>query len=133
MRTKITQEDYPLMAGESWWIVNPNSGGAEFIVPKDASTACMLPILEFKPGTIYGVHIEDDGWVCVKNQDHVVEMPQYLFARHFDAEIFVRGSDKREVISIPSVWTDDSVKDKLSGWTGIHSGGKITFSDGNLG
>lgn len=118
MRTKITSEDYPLNPGESWWIINPNSGGAEFVVPHDASTCCMEDILDFKKGTVYGVHIETDGWVCVKNKEHVVEMPQYLFARHFDAEVFVRGSVPRiykNAVSIPSVWVDSPINLPL--WT----------------
>jgi hypothetical protein len=103
MRTKIEQSDYPLAKGESWWIVNPNSSGGEFIVPDGGATACMLNLLDFKVGTVYRVNIETEGWVSVINQDHVVEMPQYLFARHFDAEVFIKGPVTPE-IKAPANW-----------------------------
>jgi hypothetical protein len=103
MRTRINQEDYPLMKNESWWVVNPNSSGGEFIVPEGGATACMLNLLDFKVGTVYRVTVETEGWVSVINGEHVVEMPQYLFARHFDAEVFIKGPSK-SLISAPTNW-----------------------------
>lgn len=132
MRTKITQEDYPLMPGESWWIVNPNSGGSEFVLPLGASTACLLSLLDFKPGIVYSVHTDSDGWVCVTNKDHVVEMPQYLFARYFDAEVFVRGSRPRQTVTIPYTWVDGSLVKPPDDWTVTTAAAKLTFTDGNL-
>jgi hypothetical protein len=108
MRTRIEQSDYPLNKGESWWVVNPNSSGGEFIIPQGASTACLISLLDFKAGTVYRVGTEREGWVFVINGDHVVEMPQYVFARHFDAEIFIRGrATKKELETlIPKEWKD---------------------------
>ena len=108
MYTRIEQSDYPLNKGESWWIINPNSSGGEFIVPSGAATACLTNFMEFKAGIIYRVDIKEDGWVCAINGDHVIEMPQYVFAKFFDAEIFIRGRVSRKELEalIPKEWKD---------------------------
>lgn len=90
---KIDPMDYPLEKNESWWIVHPNSKGGEFIIPNSACTACLGDLLDFKKGTLYRIFpAQQEGWVCVATMKNMVELPQYLFARHFDAEIFVRGT-----------------------------------------
>jgi len=115
MRTRVEQADYPLAKGESWWIVNPNSSGGEFKVPTGAATACLVSLMDFKVGTVYRVNIETEGWVSVINNDHVVEIPQYLFARHFDAEVFIKGTLVPQVdwkSPVPKQWKDDSEFDR---------------------
>lgn len=96
---RIEAKDYPLAKGESWWIVHPNSKGGEFLIPNSACTACLKDLLSFKKGIIYNVFPStSDGWVCVSCTENMVELPQYLFRRHFDAEIFVRGIPTQEEI-----------------------------------
>ena len=92
--TKVIQIDprqYPLKTGESWWVVHPNSGGSEFKIPHKAVTVCTENFLQFKSGTVYAVTEGKSGWVDVWTTDFKCEMPQYIFARHFDAEAFVVG------------------------------------------
>jgi hypothetical protein len=91
MRLVLEPELYPPMQGESWWIVSPNSGAYDFVIPEGAITLCTQQLLDFKSKLVYPVFVEKEGWVCVTNKESVVEMPQYLFARHFDAECFVQG------------------------------------------
>lgn len=98
---RLNPVEHPLIKGESWWIVHPNSAGAEFIIPARAITACLKDFMDFKKGTLYSIrNAEEDGWVDVIAVDTLTEsnsiekiicMPQYIFARYFDAEVFVRG------------------------------------------
>jgi hypothetical protein len=95
MRKRIEPSQYPRQAGESWWIVHPNQGGAEFRVPVGAMTVCIEDFMEvFKTNVAYNVVSADNhnGWVTVEGNGDLYEMPQYLFARHFDAEAFVVGN-----------------------------------------
>lgn len=97
MYKEISPSDYPLKPGESWWIIHPNSSGGEFIIPKGAMTICKSDFLDFKKDILYCVsHSNKDGWVevIVKETQQSICMPQYLFARYFDAEIFIRGGIK---------------------------------------
>ena len=90
---KIDPLDYPIQKDESWWIVHPNKGKSEFYVPKGAITVCIKEFLDFSEGTAYRIVSSDynNGYLVVESKESMVEMPQYLFARHFDAECFVRG------------------------------------------
>ena len=84
--------EYPPENGEKWWIVDLNSAESEFRIPKDAITACIRDFKKFKKGTIYKVFDSpDEGWVTVLLGVQPFSFPQYLFARYFDAEIFIRG------------------------------------------
>ena len=91
---KISPEQYPPKNGESWWIVHPNKKGVEFRVPIGAVTVCTLDIEGFFTNMAYAVVGVDNhnGWVTLRNGDNLYDMPQYLFARHFDAEVFVVGT-----------------------------------------
>ncbi len=109
---KIDPIEYPLKDKESWWIVHPNSKGGEFIVPDSACTACLQDIFDFKKGTIYRVFpAQREGYVCVSSSSYMLEMPQYLFGRHFDAEIFVRGTPtQNEIETVLSPFTANQSK-----------------------
>jgi hypothetical protein len=89
---KIDPMEHPRVSGESWWVVHPNSGGSQFCIPRDAVTACTEDFRGFSAGTIYRVWAGEMGWVKVKGHESVYEMPEYVFARYFDAEAFVVGS-----------------------------------------
>ena len=115
---KIDPIDFPILTSEHWWIIHPNTRNVEFKIPSGAVTACTNDFLEFKRGIVYRIVSQDknNGWVSVADKETIVEMPEYLFARNFDAEIFIRGikedfdtprkNRSMEPISIPSVWTD---------------------------
>ena len=67
------------------------------MVPDEACTVC---IKDFRPmfsaGTVYNIFRSDsEGWVKVLAHDTIYEMPQYIFGRHFDAEVFIRSIYKR--------------------------------------
>ena len=114
---KINTLEYPPKEGESWWVVHPNSGVTDFVIPEGAVTACTKDFMDFKTGVIYKVQKSDFvGWICVlvvdkledpaKYKEIVVDMPEYIFARYFDAEIFVRGRKKVYNI-LPSNYNPD--------------------------
>ena len=93
-RNRIDPMEHPIKKGESWWIVHPNIKTAEFRVPNGAVTCCLKDFEEvFKEGCIYSVIAADahNGWVTVAGGKELYDMPQYIFARHFDAEAFVVG------------------------------------------
>ena len=92
----ISPREFPLKPGESWWIVHPNTAGSSFKIPYNAITCCRQNFLEFRQGTLYNVSEGESGWVNVNSSDYSCHMPQYLFARYFDAEVFVVGSVKPE-------------------------------------
>jgi hypothetical protein len=90
---KVEPMVHPRENGESWWIVHPNTRGSEFKIPSGAVTACTTDFLGFKAGTVYPV-LEipaEKGWVGVKREQAIYLMPEYVFARYFDAEAFVVG------------------------------------------
>lgn len=94
-RFRIDPREHPKRPEESWWIVHPNAGGVEFRLPNGAVTVCtedLAPV--FKAATAYNVIGADNhnGWVTVEGGGDLYDMPQYLFARHFDAEAFVVGT-----------------------------------------
>jgi hypothetical protein len=84
---------FPLLKGESWWVVHPNQKGTEFRVPSGAVTVCIDSFLSFSKNIVYTILGDDphNGWVTVKSLTEIIEMPYYVFARYFDAEAFVRG------------------------------------------
>lgn len=93
-RMRIEPSEFPKTKEESWWIVHPNTKGVEFRIPTGGMTLCQDDLLDvFKAGTAYNVLSADNhnGWVTVEGRGDLYDMPQYLFARHFDAEIFVVG------------------------------------------
>jgi hypothetical protein len=93
---RLDPQDHPLNKGESWWIVNPNNGNAEFVAPSGAITVCLECFLTFEEGYVYPVLNNDtnNGWITLGCHSVIVEMPYYVFARYFDAEAFVRGRIK---------------------------------------
>ena len=90
--------DFPLVPGEGWWIVHPNNGIVEFRLPLGAVTVCLDDLLAFKRGVLYKVLKNENGWITVASMEGIYEMPQYIFARYFDAEVFVRGIPTKERI-----------------------------------
>lgn len=92
-QVRISPGSYPIKKGETWWIVHPNTSGCEFRIPMGGMTLCTLDIEVFQKNTVYPVLSADNhnGWVSVGACGTIYEMPQYLFARHFDAEAFVVG------------------------------------------
>lgn len=98
-RIKIDPIDFPIRPGEPWYIVHPNNAKCEFRVPSGAITVCTMDFLDvFKQNVAYNVISADNhnGWVVVEGGGDLYEMPQYLFARHFDAEAFVIGVARPE-------------------------------------
>lgn len=99
---KMSPLEFPIESGESWWVTHPNNAAAEFYAPVGAVTACMKSLLDFRVGTVYTIvgNDSDHGWITVACTEEVVEMPYYLFARHFDAEAFVRNVNMRPQYTI---------------------------------
>lgn len=106
---KINTLEYPPKEGESWWVVHPNSGVTDFVIPESAVTACTKDFMDFKKGVIYKVQKSNFvGWICVlvvdkledpaNHKEIVVDMPEYIFARYFDAEVFVCGRAKENTL-----------------------------------
>ena len=93
---KIDPMDYPLSIGESWWVIHPNSGEAELSIPVGAPAVCTKDFLDiFKKNAPYRIaHVDDSqGWISIESPvGEVVEMPRYIFARHFDAVAYIRRS-----------------------------------------
>ena len=96
-RTVVTLNptDFPMQKGESWWIVSPNNGNAEFDAPIGSWTLWNEQVLGFSPGTMYEItdNEKDSGWITVGSKETCARMPYYVFARHFDAECFVRDTE----------------------------------------
>jgi len=93
MKCRVDPMSFPLQEGESWWVVHPNLSNCEFKVPNGAITVCTSDFLCFSANTAYTILGNDsnNGWITLQGTNSVWEMPYYLFARHFDAEAFVRG------------------------------------------
>lgn len=92
--TRIDPMEFPLRSSESWWVVHPNNSRCSFRIPSGAITVCIESFLVFIQNVVYRVVGEDshNGWVTVENNGDLYDMPQYLFARYFDAEAFVIGN-----------------------------------------
>ena len=93
-RNRIDPMEYPIKKGESWWVVHPNIRTAEFRIPSGAITCCIEDFLSiFEKGCVYSIVSTDshNGWVTVAGGKELYDMPQYIFARYFDAEAFVVG------------------------------------------
>ena len=97
MIIKVDPMDYPLMVGESWWVIHPNSGEAEISIPIGAPAVCTQDFLKcFKKNAPYRIANVDDakGWISIENSDSsIVEMPRYVFARYFDAVAYIRSCE----------------------------------------
>jgi hypothetical protein len=91
---RIDPLKYPLKNGESWWVVHPNDSRCKFKLPSGAITVCQQELECFVPNTAYRVVSSDNhnGWVTVEGEGNLYDMPQYLFARCFDAEAYVIGT-----------------------------------------
>jgi len=92
-KIRLSPIDYPLKEGESWWVVHPNTSRCEFKVPSGAVTVCTDSFLDFTQSTVYTILGDDphNGWITLGCSTGVMEMPYYIFARHFDAQAFIRG------------------------------------------
>lgn len=97
----IDTMDFPLVEGESWWVVHPNNKNSEFHIPQGAvgvyvssKGSSALQDFGFDCGRAYQIVDNDshNGWLTVCSSSHMVRMPYYIFARHFDAEAFIRGT-----------------------------------------
>ncbi|MHA2069414.1 MAG: hypothetical protein ACXABY_34060 [Candidatus Thorarchaeota archaeon] len=88
----IKPEEYPREKNESWYVVHPNAKGCQFRIPVDAVTACTADLHECRKNTAYPIFQPNIGWVGVKTTTDWYVMPEYIFARHFDAEAFVIGT-----------------------------------------
>jgi hypothetical protein len=86
-------DSYPRKTGESWWIVDVNNKFLEFKAPVNAFALCVNNVEEFQKGTLYKIvaNEEDHGYISLSVFNNVYKMPYYLFARHFDAEAFVKN------------------------------------------
>lgn len=92
-RLVISPEKNPRKKGESWYVVHPNAKGCRFSIPYMAVTVCTEDLVECRKNTVYPVFAEGDlGWVMVRTTTADYVMPEYVFARHFDAEAFVIGA-----------------------------------------
>lgn len=91
---KVDPKSIPLKEGESWWVVHPNSGNVEFFIPNNAAAVCTSSFMVFNALSAYDIifHDRENGWVTVVGNDTLYEMPEYIFARHFDAEAFIRSA-----------------------------------------
>jgi len=124
-RTRINPSDFPPFKGESWWIVHPNTSGAEFRIPIGAMTVCKEDFMGvFKQNTAYNILGTDNhnGWVSVESLGDIYDMPQYLFSRYFDAEVFVVGKvdpveiEKAKVFDyLPTVPRKADIKEFIDG------------------
>jgi hypothetical protein len=91
---RIDPKEFPIKPSEGWWVVHPNTPNCEFRVPSGAVTVCKEDFCAvFKKNTVYDVVAQDkyNGWVTVAGGGHLYAMPEYVFARYFDAEAFVVG------------------------------------------
>ena len=113
---RIDPMEWPLKNGERWWVVHPNNAKCIFRIPSGAITVCTEKFYSFLPGTVYRVVGSDDhnGWVTVEGNGDLYDMPQYLFARYFDAESFVVGVATQEELekAKPAVLVRDKNKNE---------------------
>jgi len=91
----LKPEDYPMLVGqENWFLIHPNNIDCEFCVPVGAAAVCKQPLLGiFHKNLPYPLvnYDKDHAWITVQLSPEVFyKMPLYVFARHFDAEAFVR-------------------------------------------
>lgn len=100
MIIRVDPNSEPLKKGESWWIVHPNDGYTEFVVPSNSISFCRETFGVFKKGITYSVvgDKSESGWITLATKSDIVEMPYYVFARYFDAEAFVRNTPIKEYI-----------------------------------
>jgi len=95
----LTAEKNPMIPGqERWFYIHPNDGSCEFFIPAGAAAICVKPLLgKFKENSPYIIsnYDHEHGWISIALEEDVYKMPLYLFARHFDAEAFVRRLDKK--------------------------------------
>jgi len=116
---KLDPREYPLKEGESWWLIHPNYSKCELRLPVGGVTVCTeeleisLPIspIRFSSGVAYGIVGADNhnGWVTMQSMGIQVEMPQYMFSRHFDAEAFIVGTlttKEKEYLIDQNYWVD---------------------------
>ena len=89
----INMDHYPLLEGESWHVVEPNNGECTFSISEGSMTICHSDFREFRSGTLYVVTSQGSGWVTVACHDEVLKMPEYVFARYFDAETYVKNKN----------------------------------------
>ena len=95
----IEPTEFPIKEGESWWVVHPNLKGCNFKIPQEAVTCCLKDFQIFQRNLLYKVSKYISGWVAVSEGRDLYAMPEYVFARYFDAEIFVQGSATPEEIA----------------------------------
>ena len=137
----LSAEEYPMVPGvERWFYIHPNDANCKFFVPAGAAAVCTKPLLgKFMGGKPYRIvnYDEEHGWISVlfiENED-VYKMPLYLFARHFDAEAFVKreNSEVRESIPAPisyykpamPIWKHCSLRPSMPcrpAWNGASQG-----------
>ena len=96
---KVDPMDYPLSIGESWWVIHPNNAEAELDIPIGAPAVCTRDFMNrFVKNSPYRIVNVDNsrGWVSIESVDStIVEMPRYIFARHFDAVAYIKSCDKK--------------------------------------
>ena len=85
----ITMDEHPIRPGEEYFIVHPNNAECVLSFPEGTQTMCTKDLRLFEEGTLYVVTGHTFGWVTVACSKEVVKMPEYVYARHFDAETFV--------------------------------------------
>ena len=105
---KLDPMNYPLLLDENWWVIHPNNGDYELKIPVGAPAVCKLAFpgtgpesKSFKVAVPYRILSMDDheGWILISaGGNDIYEMPQYVFARHFDIVAFVRPTYKKPPI-----------------------------------
>jgi len=95
----VDPKDYPLKPNESWFVVSPNNAECKFDIPEGSLGCCTKDFMFFREGTLYIVASKSNGWITVAASDGVVKMPEYIYARHFDAETYVSN---RNILPNPS-------------------------------
>lgn len=98
----IDPKDYPLLQEENWFIVDPNNIECKFEIPEGSFCCCTKEFRGFSEGTLYLISQHSMGWITVVSPREVVKMPEYLYARHFDAETYVKNKNTTEYCSFPS-------------------------------
>jgi hypothetical protein len=95
--TKVSQHEFPRYREESFWIGDPNNSYCKFIAPIGAQAYCTESFMNFNKGTLYEItnNNSDFGWITLRSQEDIVEMPYYMFARYFDAECFMRHTSSK--------------------------------------
>jgi hypothetical protein len=87
----IEPSHFPLEDNETWFVVNPNNAECTFHVPDNSQCVCIKDFLCFVTGTLYTVVSHENGWLTVSSMETIIKMPEYLYARHFDAETYVKN------------------------------------------